>query len=171
MHRTVIDFHKRLERGDIPVVYINISTSIGERVYSTKSLLNTFEGIIATGLIADGSVDADGSEEAGGGGYGILEASPRITNISALERSLQPDKYGLPAMYTRKTLQNITVELANADLKFSKLIPQEAFISKALSMYVGFEDLQPSTFIEMFRGQIHEINLTRTKTVLRAYES
>lgn len=162
MYRISIDFHKRLEKGEVPISYILIETHMGYRAYAEKELTGIFDIL---GLIADGSVIADGSELAGSASAGVVEKSGRIISFGSFERSLQSMKDDILGSYQNKTLQHMSVELDNTDRYFSRLIASEPFIGRPLVYYVGFETLSQSEHLELFSGMIIEMTVMPTLTI------
>lgn len=162
MYRISIAFHDRLIRGEVPVSYIVIETHMGYRAYSEKELTGVFDIL---GLIADGSVIADGSELAGAASAGVLEKSARVKSFGSFERSLQSIKEDILGSYQSKTLQHMSVELDNSDRYFSQLIASEPFIGRPLVYYLGFEPLSQLEHLELFSGMITEMNIMPTLTI------
>ena len=162
MYRLSIDFHNRLIKGEVPISYIVIETHMGYRAYAEKELTGVFDIL---GLIADGSVIADGSELAGVASAGTLDKSARVITFGSFERSLQSLKDDILASYQSKTLQHISVELDNTDRYFSRLIASEPFIGRPLIYYVGFETLSQSEHLELFSGRITEMTVMPTLTI------
>ena len=162
MYRISIDFHKRLEKGVVPISYILIETHMGYRAYAEKGLTGVFDIL---GLIADGSVIADGSELAGSATPGVIEKSGRVISFGSFDRSLQSMKDNILASYQSKTLQHMSIELDNSDRYFSRLIASEPFISRPLIYYVGFEALSQSEHLELFSGMITEMTVMPTLTI------
>ena len=162
MYRISIDFHKRLEKGEVPISYIVIETHMGYRAYAEKELTGVFDIL---GLIADGSVIADGSELAGSASAGVVEKSGRVISFGSFERSLQAMKDDILGSYQHKTLQHMSIELDNSDRYFSQLIASEPFIGRPLLYYVGFETLSQSEHLELFNGMITEMTVMPTLTI------
>ena len=162
MSRLRLNVHKRLQRGEIPVVYVIIETHMGNRVYAEKELAAVFD---AAARIADGTYTADGTYLAGGDSLGVLEKSARVLSYGSFERTIQPKKNDVLSAYGGKQLQHISLELANADAYFSKLIAQEPFIGRPISIYVGFESEPQATHLSLFKGVIAEMSVMPTLTI------
>lgn len=169
MYRTTIRFHNRITRGEIPISYILINTLMGPRVYAEKELSAVFE--VADPLIADGSIEADGSEVADGGGLGVLEKSARVLSFGSFERTISPRKSDMLTTFGGKQLQHVSIKLNNTDRYFSKLIAKEPFLSRELSWFLGFEDLPQSEHPELFKGIISEVRIGPSDISVEAEES
>ena len=162
MYRTSINFHKKLMNGEVPISYIVIETHMGYRAFAEKELSSVFDVV---GLIADGSVLADGSELAGSGSAGVLEKSGNVISFGSFDRELQSIKEDVLASYNSKTLQSMTIEIDNSDSRYAKLIAAEPFIGRPLKYYVGFEELSQSEHLEVFSGIITEMTVLDTMTL------
>lgn len=157
MYRTTINFHNRIQRGEKPIIYCMIHTDYGYRVYAEKELSDIFE---VAGLLADGSVTADGSHTAGEG-LGLLDKAGRVLSFGPFERTIQPRKKDVLASYSTKQLQHASIALDNADHYFSRLIPREPFLTKSLDIYCGFEADPFSERLRLFSGVISEVGLKK----------
>ena len=167
MYRATINFHKRIQRGEIPIFIIVIETDLGQRAYAKKEL-DLISDIDEN--LADGSVTADGSHTASSG-PGFLEKSARLLSFSGSARTIQPKKQGLLLSYTKKQQKHISVTLINTDRYFSKLIAKEPFLTKEIYSYLGFEDLPFNEALEDFRGTIESLAITPEKLMLEAVEA
>lgn len=167
MYRTSINFHKRIQRGEVPVLFIVIKTDLGYRAYAEKelSLISDMEG-----HFADGSVIADGTYTAGSS-LGSLEKSAKLLSFSGSNRTIQPQKRGLLLGYTQKQQEHVSVTLINTDRYFSRLIAKEPFLTKEISSYLGFEALPFGEMLEDFRGTIENLTITPEKLTLEAVEA
>ena len=166
MYRTTINFHKRLQRGEIPILFVVIKTDLGYRAYAEKEL-KTIADLEAH--FADGSITADGTYTAGGG-IGYLEKSARLLGFSGSDRTIRPKKQGLLFGYTQKQQKHVSITFANTDKYFSKLIAKEPFLTKTIYSYLGFEDLPLKEALEDFRGTIESLTITPEKLTLEAIE-
>lgn len=133
MYRIPISTHNRIARGEIPILYLRITTHLGERTYAKKS--------ITASAIA--------------GSMGCLA---RVLSFGSFDRTLSPKTSDLLASYTRKQQQHISVQLDNADGYFSRLLGKEPFLSRPISIYVGFEDEVAVNHIAIFNGVIAEVS-------------
>ena len=166
MYRTTINFHDRIERGEKPIPFVLIETDMGTRGYSERQFSDTW----GETNLADGSVTADGSETANPG-LGFLEYTARLQSVSRPTRTISPKKLGLLIGYTQKQQATLRVKLANYDLYFSKLIAKEPFITKTLSVYVGFSDLPFSESLLVFKGNIENLSLDQKVMTLEVVET
>ena len=162
MYRVPINFHNRLNRGEVPVSYIVINTHMGYRAYAEKELTAVFD---VGGYTADGSYDADGSITAGSVGAGVIEKSGRVISFGSFERSLQSMKEDILGSYQSKTLQHMSVELDNSDRYFAQLMASEPFIGRAIKYYVGFEADGQAEHIRLFSGIITEMTVMQKLTI------
>lgn len=162
MYRTTIEFHNKLIAGEVPISYIIIQTHMGYRAYAEKELTGVFS-VLA--LLADGSVMADGSETAGGGGAGVIEKSGRVISFGSFDRNLQSIKDDILASYQNKTLQHMSIEMDNSDRYFAQLIASEPFIGRPLMYYLGFESLPQAEHLKIFSGLITEMTVMPTLIV------
>lgn len=168
MPRLSIAFHNYLTQGKIPIVYCRINTHLAARYYGKKEL----QGIFSTsGMIADGTYLADGSITAGGGSVGnVADKSARVLDFGSLERSLVSQTSNLLSSFSGKQQQHNEIVLDNADDYFSKMLPKEPFLSRTLSIHVGFEDLPQSDHPQMFQGIITEVSIDESTMRLLAEE-
>jgi hypothetical protein len=151
------DFHDRLERGQNPVVYVVVHTHIGYRAYARRELGHVFDVV---GLLADGSITADGSAKAGSASAGVIEKSGRVTSFSAFERTISPVSSDLLTSYTSKQKSHTSISFSNAgDSYFLRLLPVEPFLGRPLTEYVGFDDMPQSEHLRVFEGVISELVL------------
>jgi len=162
VYRIPIAFHKRLERGEKPITYVIITTHLGYRAYAEKELSAVFD---IAGYIADGSVTADGTHQAGAETIGLIDKAARVIDMGSLERTITPRKDNLLAAYSGKQLQHVSIELDNADRYFSRLIAKEPFIGRALTIRCGFEADSYSSHISLFSGIISELSVLSSMTV------
>ena len=162
MYRIPINFHNRLNRGEIPTPYIVINTHMGYRAYAEKELGAVFD---VTGYIADGSYDADGTITAGSAGAGVIEKAGRVISFGSFERSLQSMKEDILGSYQSKTLQHMSIQLDNSDRYFAQLIASEPFIGRTMQFYIGFEADPQSEHIRQFSGIITEMTVMQTLTI------
>ena len=163
MYRIPIDFHDRLTRNEIPIMYIVIETHLGDRAYAEKELAQVFD---LAALLADGTYDADGSRLAGSDSLPVIDKAARVLSFGYFERTVQPLRDDLLISYQRKQIQHLSVELDNADRYFSELVPKEPFLSRALNAYVGFEADPQSEHLSIFKGIISELSLLPKMTVI-----
>jgi hypothetical protein len=119
---------------------MKISTHCGDRFYAKKT-------VTATAIA---------------GSLGCLN---RVLNFGSFERTLVPRTANLLTAYTRKQLQHISVQLDNSDNYFSIMLGKEPFISRAISIYVGFEDEPIANHITLFNGVISEISVLSILTI------
>ncbi len=162
MYRTQINFHKRLSRGENPIPYIVINTHLGYRAYAEKELSYVFDLL---GYLLDGSFDLDGSVELGSATAGVIEKSARVLSFGLFERTLQPEKDDVLTSMLSKQKQHISISMDNADNYFAKLIVKEPFLSRELSLYIGF-DLDPQDeHICLFTGTITELSVLPIMTI------
>ncbi|MCK9195436.1 MAG: LamG domain-containing protein [Syntrophales bacterium] len=133
MYHIPIATHNRIVRGEIPILYLKIATHLGDRVYAKKT--------ITVAAIA-----------------GSLGCLPRVLDFGTFERTLGPKKDNLLASYTRKQQQHISVALDNADKYFSILLGKEPFLSRPISIWIGFEDEPVANHISIFQGKISEVS-------------
>jgi hypothetical protein len=149
-------------RGEVPVSYVIITTHMGLRAYAEKELGSIVEMLP---YLADGQWIADGSISAGGDSAGVIEKSARVINFGNFERSLQANKDDVLGSYQSKTLQSMTIEIANDDQYFAKLIAKEPFIGRGIQYFVGFEDLPQDDHLSLFKGIVTEMSLMGQATV------
>jgi hypothetical protein len=162
MYHIAKSMHDRLMRGEQPTPYVVVETHLGYRAYAAKELTEVFDVL---GLIADGSVMADGSHTAGSESAGVLEKSARVLDFGAFERTLQPRTADVMAAYNMKQKQHMTIQFDNADRYFSRLIAKEPFIGRPMWSYVGFETDPQSEHLRIFAGRISEISALPVMTV------
>lgn len=163
MYRLSIDFHNRLEKGEVPISYIVIETHMGYRAYAEKELIGVFDPVAP--YLLDGSWILDGSVLLGSASAGIIEKSGRVIQFGSFDRSLQSMKNDILGSYQSKTLQHMNIDLDNSDRYFSQLIAMEPFIGRPLIYYVGFETLSQSEHLELFSGIITEMTVMPTLTI------
>jgi hypothetical protein len=162
MYRVPLNFHKRLQRGEKPISYILVSTHMGYRAYAEKELKKVFDPLA---YLADGTYTAGGSLTAGGTSAGVIDKSGRVISFGTFERSLQSMKDDVLGSYQSKTLQSMSIDLANTDDYFSKLTASEPFIGREIKYYIGFEDSPQSEHLKLFSGIITEIEELETFTI------
>jgi hypothetical protein len=71
---------------------------------------------------------------------------------------LNPKTADFLAAYTRKQQQHISVTLDNADKYFSIMLGKEPFLSRPISIYIGFEDEAVANHICIFKGVISDVS-------------
>ena len=153
--------------GEVPIAYILIHTHLGYRAYAEKEMSDVF-GILR--LLADGSIVAGGASTAGADSTGTIEKSARIISIGSFERTLRPRSGNVLSAWTGKQMQHVSVDLDNVDRYLSQLIAKEPFLSRSLTVYVGFESSPQSEHLRIFQGVIAEIVITRSIMTLEADE-
>ena len=159
MHRIPISFYNRVQRGEVPIMYVTIQTHFGTRAYAEKEMGGVFEG---TGVFLDGSWTLDGSVILGAGAIGFMEKAARVLDFGSFERTIQPTSQDILTAFSSKQLQHISVSLDNADDHFAKMIPTEPFLGRPISVYVGFEDEPPVNHLRPFAGIITELSVMDT---------
>lgn len=162
MYRVPLSVHKRLKRGEVPLVYMVIETPLGSRAYAEKELPAAFS---VSGNRGDGTVPGDGTVLGGSDAIPMLEKSGRVLSYGAYERTIQPRKDDVLTAYTGKQLQHITITLDNADGYFSRLIPKEPFLGRPISLYVAFEAEPQTTRMKRFGGIISELSMMEKMTI------
>lgn len=167
MKRTLINFHDRINRGEIPVPFVIITTDMGYRAYAAKELGKVFE---VSGYLADGTYSADGTITAGTG-IGVLEKSARLLSLGPVEQAIQPKTSGLPVAYTIKEQSIFSVTLNNGDKHFSEILPKEPFLGQTMDYYLGFEALSFSEHLKLWSGIISELELTSSELTIEAEEA
>ncbi|MDH5664737.1 MAG: hypothetical protein OEY10_00365 [Nitrosopumilus sp.] len=167
MINTSINFHNRVLRGESPEAYIEIKTHMGTRAYAEESVS---EDAISVGRLADGTWLADGTVLAGGDVY-MLSRDKRVKQYGRLTDTIAAKQQDLLSAFSSKRQGSFTVTLDNTDLKLSALMASEPFISRPLYLKLGFEDIDASEHIILFRGIITDIQLTQTLVSLTAIEA
>jgi len=155
VYRTYIGFHNRLQRGDIPIVYILLYTDMGTRAYAEKELGDIFTAA-SSPLLFNGGWTFDGSYSAGSGTEGVIERSGRILSISGFERTIQPRTKNVLNSLTSKQAQYINITFSNTDHHFSKMVVFEPLLTKELGVYLGFDDDPFAEHLLLFKGIITE---------------
>jgi len=168
VYRTTIQYHERVQRGEVPVPYILIQTAMGWRCYAEKEMKAFFD---TEANLADGSVAADGSETAGGSSLGLLEKSARVKSFGSFKSTISPSRLDVLSSFTTKQQKSLTVTLINSDLYFSRLIPQEHFLGRRMILLLGFESLPYSAHLKQFWGEIDDVRLDDQTATVRAIES
>lgn len=158
MYRVRIDTHRRLMRGEKPLVYVLINTAMGDRVYAERELSDTFD---PSSSQADGSLIADGSAYAGNS-MGVLDKGGRLLRISGLNRTIAPASQSVLSAYSSRQLQHITVQLQNEDRYFSRLLVREPFLGCSISVMAGFPDLPYAEHLSLFKGIISGLDAVDT---------
>ena len=169
MYRTYINFHKRVQGGDVPIVYVFITTDMGTRAYAEKELGSVFEASIEIETF-DGSWIFDGTYTFGSEYFGILSKEGRLLSISGFERTIQPRTKDVLNSLTSKQAQYINISLDNTDRGLSKLINKEPFLTKEISVYMGFDDDPFEEHLPLFKGIIMENIVTQKDFQIRAEE-
>ncbi len=159
MYRIPLQFHRRLQRGEVPITYIVIETHLGYRAYSAKEMSRTFD---ISGYYADGTYVADGTTLAGSLTIGLIDRGARILSFGSIERTIQPRKSEILSAYSGKQMQNVSIELDNADRYFSRLIAREPFLGRPMSIRCGYEADGYLSHISLFAGVITDISLQAT---------
>jgi len=149
-------------RGEVPIPYLLILTHLGYRAYAEKEPSNVFD---AAAAIADGTFLADGTITAGGSSVGVIDKGARVLGFPAFERTIQPVKDDVLTALGGKQLQHISISMDNADRYFSRIIPGEPFLGRALNIYVGFEADPQNEHLSVFRGIITELSLMPVMTI------
>lgn len=167
MHRTLIDFHNKLEANKTPIMYCLIETDMGWRAYGFKELKGTFDPVAA---IADGTVNSGSSYYAGSTAMGAVDRSGRVLSFGSFERSISARTKDVINSLEYRQLQHTQVMLSNHDHYFTKLLPTEPFISKPMNIYFGFEGDSFSEHLSVFKGTISEIRVEGDSLVLEADE-
>ena len=139
MYRVTADFHNALMRGEKPVLYCVITTHMGKRVYAAKELQVT---------ISD-----------------ALEKSARVLDFGSFERTAMPLTRNVLTAYSSKQLQHIRIQLDNSDAHFAKLSAKEPFLSRPISVYVGFESIAATSHLSLFTGKIVELSVLNILTI------
>jgi hypothetical protein len=139
VYRVPLTLHNALERGESPVIYAVIDTHMGKRVYAGKELTCTISS--------------------------ALEQSARVLSFGTFERTLIPRKDDVLTAYSGKQVQHISIQLDNADRYFSRLIAKEPFLSRPISVYVGFEADAATGHISLFTGTITELSYMAVMTI------
>jgi hypothetical protein len=140
MYHIPIATHNRIVRGEVPILYMVISTHLGDRVYAKKG--------ITVAAIA-----------------GSLGCLARVLSFGSFERTLSPAKDDILTSYGRKQQQHISVTLDNADKYFSIMLGKEPFLSRPIAIYIGFEDEGVANHIGIFQGIISEVSVLAVLTI------
>ena len=140
MYRLPIATHNRIVRGEIPILYMVITTHFGARAYAKKSS-------VAPALA------------------GSLGCLPRVLSFGSFDRTLVPKTADILAAYTRKQQQHVSVKLDNADAYFSKLLGKEPFLARPVEIYCGFEDEAAANHIKIFSGVVSQVSVGSVLTI------
>lgn len=166
MLRTSIDFHNALQAGEIPVVYVLIETDKGNHFYSTRELKGPFEKFYFTG---NGEVLGNGFIT-GGNGVSAIEKSNRLINTPNLSRTIQPRTRDYINSMTNRQMGAVDITIEDRDHAIAKALPLEPFLTKRLTVYVGFESQDFSKHKLVFDGKISRIEKTPTEVIIAAEE-
>ena len=152
MYRTKIEFHKRIFRGEMPILMCLIYTDFGYRLYSEKEHSNPAD--VATNLSVDG----------------LLECSGRIISFGNLERTIQVKTKDVLGSLMQRQLQHVSITFQNQDKHFSALLAKEPFLTKDLSLYLGYENITGSSnsfgeSLNFFKGMISNIEMGPEMTI------
>lgn len=139
MSRLPISFHQKLQEGKVPVTYVVINTHLGNHVISEKKLNCT----VAT----------------------AIDYQARISGYSSFERTSVPVKDDILSSYNGKQLQHLSIYVINTDRYYSRILPNEPFLGRRLSVKVGFEEDGEANHISIFTGTISEIDVMQTMTI------
>jgi hypothetical protein len=140
LYHIPIATHKRIIRGEVPILFLKITTHLGNRVYTKKA--------ITTAAIA-----------------GNLGCLARVLSFGSFDRTLNPETSDLLAAYNRKQQQHISVTLDNADNYFSILLGKEPFLSRPINIFIGFEDEAVANHVTIFKGVISEVSVLSILTI------
>ena len=164
MHRVPLAFHNRLQRGEVPIPYIIITTHMGDRAYAEKELTAVFD-LAAVLRMLDGSFTLDGSARLGDESTGVIEKSGRVLSFGSFERTLQNINTDVLGSYQSKQLQHMSVQLDDADGRLAQLIAKEPFIGRPMKYFLGFEALPQADHLCRFSGTIMEMDVMGIMTI------
>jgi hypothetical protein len=115
------------------------------------------------GSLADGSILADGTLQAGAQIMPILERSAGLLDPGAPgEEILSPD--GLDRLGTAlsgRQVSDLSLRISNADRGPSRSLAIESWLSATLSQAYGFSGLPRQDWIERFRGVVTRVEITK----------
>ncbi|MFH1232108.1 MAG: hypothetical protein V1709_11510 [Planctomycetota bacterium] len=146
MIRVPPNFYNRVRAGDKPVIYTLIITAKGSRVYAQDDMTGVFDE----------------------GGY--IEKEGRLKTISGLGRSVESVSRDVIDNLQSIERNTFTAVYDNSDYHFSKLIPYEAFISKMLYVYIGYEQNVTADHVLLLTGKIIETEITADEFAVTAEE-
>ena len=155
MPKMAINFYNRIRQGEKPTVYCLIHTDMGYRAYAEKELSQIFE---VGGIYFDGINKFDASWKFGQG-LGLLDKQGRVLSFGNFERTIQPRKRDVLNSYSSKQLQHLTVTLDNQDRYFSRMLPNEPWLTKTIDFYAGFEADPFREHIRVIGGRITQISM------------
>ncbi len=147
MFNLPLNFFNKIQKGQIPIIYVVVVTDKGSRAYSQNDL---------SGVFLEGNT--------------YLDWAGRLKNISSLERAIQSQTRDSIDNLSNIERQTQTVVLDNTDFYFSKLLPLEPFLTKTLYVYSGFEADALADHIQWFRGKITVVELIESDLNLMAEE-
>lgn len=167
MYRVLIDFHDRINKGEMPIMYALIETDLGWRAYGLKELRGTFD---PAGQMADGSANTESSLYAGSTSLGTIDRQGLVLDFGSFERSISAKTRDVLGSLEQKQLQHASITLSNHDHYFTKMFPNEPFLGKPLSIYFGFEGDSWGNHFPVFKGAVSEIDFQSNKIILTADE-
>lgn len=166
MLRLPHNFDTRIQRGEIPSIYVVILTDRGFRVYMQVEPTGVFDDLVWTG---SGSFTANGFVT-GGNGTSFIEKSNRLKEIGNIEKMIASRDRDAIDNLGAKERQTITIVLDNSDYHFSKLLPTELFLTKIVLVYIGFDMDDFSDHIFWFQGKITVVNISPPDLIIEAEE-
>jgi len=145
-------WYAKLERGQYPAPFIEISVGQGNRYYGQRDLYAVIYGSggLKTGLSTP------------------LCWAARVKSFGQLRRTISPIRADLLGGFTVKQLQALTIALADPDSEISALVQSEAWCGKTLSLYFGFED--DDEVWRYFTGHIAEVLVRPAETIVKVEE-
>ena len=169
MYSLSLDFFDRLRQGLTPICLLALTTSGGQRIYSTVSPDPDAYGFADVHLF-DGSWTFDGSVKLGEGALQVLALRPFLLDAGRLVETLTPESSELFVSLTGQEITSVTLRLQNGlDSDglphFSKVEALEGFLSAEAVIRLAFAADQ-SDWLDRFAGRVARYELTRAELTL-----
>lgn len=169
MYRLPLALQEILQAGQIPIVYIVITTDFGQAFYSDVTLPPSFSTTgsqlsVAAGIslsVAAGIILASSQ---------FVVSEVRVVDFGSLVNTLIMDKTSRLNSSEKKAKAELVFVMDNTDKELSRKVAKEPFLGKTVQVKVAAETLPVGQHFTLFEGIIEEITLSDTELEVRTIE-
>lgn len=167
MRQISADFFAAQHAGQQPLCLAILTSKMTRRVYAIRHASDTEHGGAGSITNYDGTAKyGDGTLF---GAFGVIaDSGARVIGFGGIRETLTPEKANLLASLTQTEIGTYSIQLDNADGKFSDILKDESFLNNDLEILFGYRGLPFSEFKSMFTGSVEEETLSLTKLRLVA---
>ena len=166
-------YHDRIMAGQKPIIYLIVTTIMGDRVYSNRGVDMTSTRAPLLDHNGDFVTDHNGEQiitAVSDFSFSALSVEARVITFGTLGRELTNRKSTIVGSYNFKKQESFSFSLSNHDDAIAELMPQEPFIGAAVTVYAGFNDLAAIDHFPLFTGEITDADVNGIEVDFQALE-